>query len=169
MANKPKVPVDSEALAEIILAQCTHPEDGALGDLLRECLRRNGDAVRAVIGRPDVQLALALRISTTEEKWHAVTAMMLCTLRHADRTAAAAIAAECDVTALARSLSYLMDYSAQQVILLARLYACNPRVGAKVFDRCGELLKDFLAQSSFPYLDLPEGLVADVEHWRDCG
>lgn len=160
-------PMDAEALAQVILAQCGRSENGALAAVLRHALRADGTVAREVIQRPDVQAALARRISATTEGVHALTALLLRTLHQVDARTAAAIVAECDVGALARSLSYVIDYGAQQVNLLARLYTCNPEVGRRVFHRCGRLLKEFLSQSAFPYLDLPEDLIADVECWEE--
>ncbi len=169
MAGRRHTPLDAETMAEVILAHCLEPEDGALAEMLREALLTDAAAAREAIQRPEVQVALALRISATAEPALAMTALLLRTLRQVDPVAAAAVVAECDMGALARTLSYVVDYSAQQVNLLARVYSCNPQVGQRIFARCGTLLKEFLAQSSFPYLDLPEDLIADVERWKERG
>lgn len=169
MADRRNPPVDADALADTIVGQCIADDEEALGNLLREMLRRRPEMARQALQHPDVQFALAVHVSTTDEGRHASTAALLNTLRHVDPVCAADILSDCDAGALARSLSYVTDYTAQQVILLARLYACSPTVGRAVLGRCGTLLKDFLAESSFPYIDLPAELVADVERWRKRG
>lgn len=162
-----RAPIDAEVLAETIIARCTDPEDGKLGELLRGSLREDGEVARQVVRRQDVQFALALRISATEEEQHSRTAMLLRVLRQVDGAVATVVADECDVAALARTLSYAEEYTANQANLLARLYACNPGVGRRVLLRCGSLFREFLARSSFRYLDLPEELVDDVEQCND--
>lgn len=166
MAEKQRVPLDADDLAAALVAQGTFPEDGKVRELLQESLRWGGETAAQALEQADVQLALALRVSATTEESHPLTALLLRTVFRAAPEAAAKIVSECDVAALARSLSYVMVYSCQQVILLARIYACNLQVGRRIFNRCGTLLKEFLAQSSFPYLDIPEELVSDVEHWK---
>lgn len=165
MAASPASP-DEDALTRAILARCAAPEDGQIAALLRESLRGRREVARQVLRRPEVKQALSLHVSATRDAWHPLTALLLRTLRQADAGVAAEIVAACDVTALARTLSYVVDYTPQQANLLARLYACNPRVGGRVFGRCGALLKEYLAQSSFSYLDPPEEFVTDVEQWR---
>ncbi len=156
--------IDAQMLAETIIARCTDPEDGRLGELLRMAPRH---VARAAVRCPDVQFALAVRVSATEEAQHSWTAMLLRAVRQVDSDVAAAVAWECDRAALARTLSYAEEYTANQVNLLARLYACNPEVGRRVLQRCGSLFREFLARTAFPYLDLPEELVDDVEQFCD--
>lgn len=156
--------IDAQMLAETIIARCTDPEDGRLGELLRMAPRH---VARAAVRCPDVQFALAVRVSATEEAQHSWTAMLLRAVRQVDSDVAAAVAWECDRAALARTLSYAEEYTANQVNLLARLYACNPEVGGRVLQRCGSLFREFLARTAFPYLDLPEELVDDVEQFCD--
>jgi len=166
MAASRRGPLDAEMLAETILAGCLDPEDGRLGTVLRDSLRAGAGIAREAIGRPDVRMALALRVSTTDEECHGHTAMLLRALRQVDAASAAAIVQECDVAALARSLSYACEYTAHQASLLGRLYACDPAVGRQVFRRCGGLFREFMARSAFAYLDLPEELMSDVKRYE---